>query len=220
MKERDIDTVRERYAGRYRDYGYSPMTLGWGEHGRQEVRFRHLLEIGGGPGASILDVGCGFGDLFGFLREQGWSGDYLGVDLVPELVEEAKSRYPGAVFAACDFESHSFDRHYDLVVASGIFNFRLLDDDNYAYIERVLSKMHAISSFGVAVDFMTEWVDFQNPIAFHTDPAVLLSIVRQITRRFVLRQDYMPYEFSLYLYRDVSLTDTNTFREIKELCDE
>lgn len=217
MKDQDIETVRERYSDRYRAHGYSPMTLGWGKNGRQEIRFQHLLEIGRLSDRSILDVGCGFGDLYGFLRERGWKGDYLGVDLVPDLIEEATRQYPDATFRVCDFEKHAFDRQYDIVIASGIFNFRLQGDDNYGHIFRMLSKMYAVSSVGVAVDFMSNWVDFQHPVAFHTDPAALVDIVKGISRRFVIRQDYMPYEFALYLYRDTTISEINTFEQQPEL---
>lgn len=216
MRENDIESVRERYANRYHEYGYSPKALGWGNNGRQEIRFRHLLEIGYKYDHSILDVGCGFGDLFAYLKSRGWKGEYLGVDLVPELIDEATRQHPDAAFTVCDFEQHDLERHFDLVIASGIFNFKLQSDDNYWHIERMLSKMYALASVGVAVDFMNTWVDFQHPLAFHTDPAVLIGIIRKITRRYVIRQDYMPYEFALYLYRNTSISEINTFSERAE----
>ena len=37
--------------------------------------------------ASVLDVGCGLGDLAPFLRRRGWRGRYLGVDLLDEMVD-------------------------------------------------------------------------------------------------------------------------------------
>jgi len=165
-------------------------------------------------GESVLDVGCGFGDLYGFLTAQGWTGRYVGIDFVSDLVVEGKKRFPDAELLVGDFEDHDFDEPFDYVIASGIFNFRLTQEDNWTYIVRTLEKMLALASSGVGVDFMTTWVDFQNPIAFHTDPCVLIQNVRNLTRRFVIRQDYMPYEYALYLYHDTHIDHDNTFSPI------
>lgn len=214
MKTDDIKITKQRYSERYQTFGYSPQTLGWGKHGRQALRFSVLTGVGDLQGKSVLDVGCGFGDLYGFLTARGWTGHYVGIDLVSDLVEEGKKRFPNAELLVGDFEEQSFDKTFDYVVASGIFNFRLTQEDNWAYILRTLEKMLALASSGVGVDFMTTWVDFQNPIAFHTDPCMLLQNVSTLTRRFVLRQDYMPYEYALYLYHDTPINQDNTFPPI------
>ncbi len=51
-----------------------------------------------GPGARILDLGCGNGELASALVRRGWEGAYLGVDFSPSLLEEARmaaGRIPG-----------------------------------------------------------------------------------------------------------------------------
>lgn len=214
MKVDDIRVTRQRYTERYETFGYSPRTLGWGKQGRQALRFSVLTGIGDLQGKSVLDVGCGFGDLYSFLTARGWTGHYVGIDLVSVLVEEGKKRFPDAELLVGDFEEQIFDEPFDYVIASGIFNFRLTQEDNWAYIMRTLEKMLAIASLGVGVDFMTSWVDFQDPIAFHTDPCILVQNIRNLTRRFALRQDYMPYEYALYLYHDTPVNHDNTFPPI------
>ena len=87
MLEEDRVETRARYAARFREFGYDPRTLGW-HKGRQRVRFAAALEAVGTQFDSLLDVGCGFGDLFGYLRERGWQGNYLGLDICPELLDE------------------------------------------------------------------------------------------------------------------------------------
>src|SRR3990172_3106137 len=79
MLEHDRSETIARYRERYRQFGYDPRTLGWNK-GRQQARFAAVLDALGRDFASILDVGCGFGDLFGHLTTLGWRGDYLGGD--------------------------------------------------------------------------------------------------------------------------------------------
>lgn len=211
MNEQDVIITVNRYSERYKKHGYSPATLGWGENGRQHLRFCHLYQVGQMQGKSVLDVGCGFGDLYGYLVSRGWEGHYTGIDMVPELIAEGKSRYADAELINADFESFNFQRQFDYVLASGIFNLRLSSEDNWSYITRVLSRMFELAKVAVAVDFMTTWVDFQRPEAFHTDPAELLNKIRPLTNRFVIRQDYMPYEYCVYLYKNTKKKEDNTF---------
>lgn len=214
MNDEDIRITKERYSTRYQTFGYSPQTLGWGKHSRQSLRFTILTGVGDLDGKSILDVGCGFGDLYNFLAHQGWTGNYVGIDFVSDLIDEAQTRLPNVEFISGDFEDWDFKKPFDYVLASGIFNFKLKHEDNWIYIMRMLERMLSLASKGVAVDFMTSWVDYQKELNFHTDPITLIQNIRRLTKRFVIRQDYMPYEFSLYLYHDDNIKSDNTFNPI------
>jgi ubiquinone/menaquinone biosynthesis C-methylase UbiE len=214
MNEDDIRITQQRYRERYQTFGYSPQTLGWGKYGRQALRFSILSGVGDLHGKDVLDVGCGFGDLYGFITTQRQTVHYVGIDLVAELVKEGQRRYPNVELIVGDFDERTFDKQFDYIIASGIFNFRLTKEDNWTYIMRTLDKMLTLAKKGVAVDFMTSWTDFQHPIAFHTDPSVLLQKLSVLTRRFVIRQDYMPYEYALYLYHDTPINHDNTFQPI------
>lgn len=46
------------------------------------------------PGARVLDLGVGTGRTTSFLKEAG--ATYEGVDVTPEMVEDARRRHPGA----------------------------------------------------------------------------------------------------------------------------
>lgn len=50
------------------------------------------------PAGTVIDVGCGAGDLFTALA--GW--DYLGIDASPDMIAIARERYPHARFARGD----------------------------------------------------------------------------------------------------------------------
>ena len=67
-------------------YGNDWRALGWQSRGTQFRRFAVLAEIGSLAQTSVLDVGCGLGDLYGYLCTQNIWVTYTGYDLVPEMV--------------------------------------------------------------------------------------------------------------------------------------
>lgn len=66
---------------------------------------RKILAAHIGPADCILDAGCGYGRLLDMLPH-GWLGRYYGVDLSPDLIEEAQRRYGG--FDALGFPRYHF----------------------------------------------------------------------------------------------------------------
>lgn len=52
------------------------------------------------PGERVLDAGCGNGRLYPAIIEKG--AEYVGIDLVPELLKEAKQQYPEGNFQLGD----------------------------------------------------------------------------------------------------------------------
>src|SRR5262245_31997288 len=52
-------------------------------------------------GSSVLEIGCGTGDLLAALSPQ----PGVGVDLSPRLVDKARAKHPGLTFAVADAET-------------------------------------------------------------------------------------------------------------------
>ncbi len=199
MNQQDLVKYLDRYNQRYAQYGYDPKTLGWGGgKERQWLRFKILTEIGIRENDSVLDVGCGFADLYGYLTENGWSGKYLGVDINPTLLESGRRQYPGVELRQADILCDSVENKFDWVIESGIFNAKLEYEHNLKYIENMMSRMFDLSVKGIACDFMSTYVDFQHPDAYHTDPSDVIRIGKRIGAGVIVRMDYLPYEFAVY----------------------
>ena len=91
------DSMIDRYSKRYHKLGYHVNTLGWGTTEQQEYRFSQTLDLATGfDGKAVLDIGCGFGDYFNFLKNNHVPFDsYTGYDLNPDLIHEAGKQHTG-----------------------------------------------------------------------------------------------------------------------------
>lgn len=202
MNEKDKSKIIERYQSRLEKYGPKQEALGWLK-GRQRFRFLYLIQVENFKITdSVLDLGCAYGDLKDFLIKEGWKGKYTGVDIVPGLIEVARKKYEGIDVRLLDILEEGLNEQYDWVFSSGALTSKTETEDTYEYFEKMLSKMFEISLKGVAVNFCSPFVDFQSEINFHPDITKLLSIITKLTRRFTLRHDYMPYEFTVYMYKN------------------
>src|SRR5689334_22773148 len=99
--------------------GYDVRSVGWKSREDQTLRFKILREIGVRAGDSVCDVGCGFGDLQGYLVETVGPISYLGLDISAELVEIAKQRHPDLRFVLGDILAETYTDTADWHLLSG-----------------------------------------------------------------------------------------------------
>ena len=127
MSKSELDRIRavytERQAARTaRRYGRESPAEVYGLERRRDA-FRSLLTrwLPDGPaGRSVLDVGCGRG---GRLAEwTAWGGDperLVGVDLMPDLVDQARQAYPASRWLVASGDALPFaDGSFDVVTQS------------------------------------------------------------------------------------------------------
>lgn len=142
----------------YSLYSNSGIEDGW----TNEDKYRNyelLMKIAGIAniplaGTTVLDAGCGTGDLFPVLTKQGIK-NYCGIDLCYAAISSAKRKYPNARFLRADILSMQFNEQYDYVFSSGTFAARLVSD-NYAFVEAGIRKMWSLSTAGVAFNLLTD----------------------------------------------------------------
>jgi 2-polyprenyl-3-methyl-5-hydroxy-6-metoxy-1,4-benzoquinol methylase len=172
----------------------SPRAVGWGNHEWQVTRFKVLCSYVPIV-SSLIDVGCGLGDLSLYTDAL----SYLGVDAEPALIAEAKTRHPSCTFAVCDVRSDDWSRlgDADWVVASGVLP-HLKFDELRPFLNRLWSK----AKDGLAVNFHSSWEPVRiDPGVSYFDPADVLKIGRSLTRNVMLRADYLPHDATLVMRR-------------------
>lgn len=197
MTPQEIEATIQRYSKRLAEFGKSPKALGWFKN-RSDLRFEILQSRWNLDHASVLDFGCGFGDLYRYLSvNKGFSVQYKGIDINPELIKEARKEWPGIDFQCTNLLTEPLPETVEYVLASGVFNFQL--EDNYDFINRCFECFSQIAKKGFALNFLSNQVDYELENTFHADPAVVLSYAFQYSRNVVLRNDYMPFEFTIFV---------------------
>jgi trans-aconitate methyltransferase len=198
MNPDDKAEAIQRYEERLKEFGPSMKALGWRDEEQQKLRFKILAEIGDLNGKKILDVGCGFGDFYGYLKEQGINADFTGYDVTPKFIEVAREKYPDARFEVKDILADSVDETFDYVFSSGVFNHKIAD--NMTFTKAMITKMCTLSKIGVATNMMTDKVDYQDAHLFYYSPKEMEIFARGLGST-TLRENYGLYEFSLYIKR-------------------
>ena len=196
VTDEEVQVVLDRYTKRLAALGPVPEALGWTRN-RHILRYHILLEPWRPTTETLLDFGCGFGDLYAYCREHFPDVQYEGVDLNPALVAVGRERYGDARLSARNALRDGLDGRWDLIVASGVFNFKLAD--NWAFIERVFDLFAHHANKGFAANFLSDRVDFRPDDTFHADPARVLALAYRYSNRVMLRNDYMPFEFTVYV---------------------
>ena len=107
-------------------YGGTVEALGWRGIESQVKRFEVIATVGNLNGCTLLDVGCGYCELKGYLDQIYSDFTYIGIDQIPEIISEAKRRYsdcPDTFFYQTDFTTLKFPK-VDYLIASGALAYR------------------------------------------------------------------------------------------------
>lgn len=199
--------VSNYYTGKLRTFGATPGGVDWRDARSQELRFSQLSRVFDGNGGSLIDYGCGYGGLLGFLRDGGWTGRYLGIDLSAAMIEAARAH-------CADWQDARFlqaaapDEAADYAVASGIFNVRLdvSKEAWHGYMMDVLANMHQNTSRGFAFNCLTSYSDHDKmrQDLFYADPLFLFDFCKKnFSRNVALLHDYGLYEFTIIVRKHV-----------------
>jgi SAM-dependent methyltransferase len=173
--------------------------VGWRSRQNQELRFRALAGIGDLQNQSILDLGCGLGCLYGYLKGKGWQGDYSGFDILDFMVKNARARFPEARFETRDILRNPPDEKWDYVFINGVFNHKI--KDNWAWIEKMVTQAFASSRKGMAFTILNRESGWLDNDLFYADPKELEEKIKLWSGgKYKIVMGYLPEDMAAYLF--------------------
>lgn len=181
-------------------YGYSTRATDYGHPGSQRLKFSALTEVMPLLDKSILDVGCGFADLQNFLAERGIESNYTGYDISEAMIDIARQRHPGVQLEVRNILNNPPNQKFDVVLSTGIFF--LLQNNAKEIMHEMITIMYKLANHAVAFTTLSAWAEDKELNEFYADPGETLDFCRTLTPRLVLRHDYHPRDFAIYMYRN------------------
>jgi len=171
---------------------------GWQDNLQQAVQFEMLLNLEIPINASVLDAGCGVGDLLLPLIERGFAGPYTGLDTHPPFLAEARAGFaarPATRFVLADARFPPVVSH-NFVFASGLFDYKTEAAAQWAQTIRALA-----AKTGCAL----AWNGYYQLPARRGDmwavplPQVT-ALCRSLSPYWQLRADYAPGHFTAVVF--------------------
>ena len=195
---RDQERVSNFYNSQIKSHGVNtPQGLSWISDETQKIRFKILTEIGSLDRKSVLDVGCGFGDLYQYLLGHYHEFSYTGIDIIPKMVETAKKNFPLTKFIEMNYLQFQ-TKKFDYIMASGALTF-MVEDYKSVYFS-MIKKMYIDSKIGVAFNMLNQSYHKQDETFASYSPIEIKEFCLGIAEKVVLREDYLQGDFTVYLY--------------------
>ena len=177
--------------------------LDWASPQSQRARFEALARHVELAGRSLLDVGCGLGDLLGFLRERGIDVRYTGVDILDKMVMAARERHPDGEFVCADifqpqppphppiFEPASFD----VTFCSGAFNLNL--GNNEQFLPHAVAEMVRLARHAAVFNLLHHRTKSQDDAYFYFNPRKIPSLTKGLNVTVQIIDDYLHNDFTV-----------------------
>ena len=197
-----MDSLISSYQRRFKKYGGHSRALKWEHAGAKHQRMRHLTGELNFTGKTVLDVGCGFGDVTWIIKKRAKNFTYTGVDIVPEFIEVAKKRYPQHKFLIGDYFAKPLDENFDIVLCSGALNSNV--PDNMDWRKRAISAMWEHTKRALAFNMSGGHSQPENREGSNTWYAVSFEILKyclSLTRKVIFLQHYHATDFTIILFR-------------------
>lgn len=174
--------------------------LGWRKKDSQVKRFEVLATVGDLNGCSLLDVGCGYGDLKEFLGRRFSQFTYVGIDQMPEFIAEAQNRYADCsdtYFYQADFTSVAFPQ-VEYVFASGALAYRC---DNPDFYQDMIKKMYQAASRAFVFNMLDADQFPAHPLLVGHDIEKIVSFCQGLSPCVKVVNGYIEDDFTVFMYR-------------------
>jgi ubiquinone/menaquinone biosynthesis C-methylase UbiE len=199
----DDERMISFYQSLLMEHGETYRALDWGSRESQHKRFEILAEIGICAGDRLLDVGCGLADFNAWLLEYRPGVEYSGIDITPDMVSTAKSRFMNAnIINKTIFDLDLPHDSFDYLVASGIFFLR--KENPKKYMESTIARMYQFARKGIAFNSLSAWAQKKEGDEFYAVPTEVIEFCKSLSPFVVLRHDYHPGDFTVYVYRTLT----------------
>lgn len=199
-RKKELEATVNRYRSAYQRHGDSPKSLLWNSHKSADIRFKNLLADINIESKSILDIGCGLGDIIPYLNKKSLKFTYTGIDLLPDFVEKAKEKYPQHTFLAGDYKQ--LMRPADIVLCSGALNSNIENvvEERKEAVELMFDYANEVLCFNMAGNF-PQPENREDYIVYYVNSLEFIQYLFSLTSNMIVRHHYDPLDFTAILFK-------------------
>lgn len=203
----DIKKIKNNYLNLVLKYGDDVRSSQFENDDAFLYRFKELIKIGNLESKKILDIGCGRGDLYFYLKNSEYKNkiEYMGIDIVEDIIKIAKQKYKfdsKARFETIDiFNDNSLIKEsFDYVFMSAIFNNNIGNTD--LYLKEIITKAFELCNTGLAFNFISTYVNFKDEsMAYHNPNEVLNFCIKNLSKKVKINHHYWKCDTSVFVYK-------------------
>jgi SAM-dependent methyltransferase len=196
----DKTVIKRFHQMRVQNFGEgTSKALGWHDDNSQLLRFTMLAGIGDMNNRSVLDVGCGYGDLSKFLYDKYPQLKYSGIDQSEDFLAIAQARYaylPDTTFFIGDFTIADLPPT-DYVLACGSLNYHTTEP---GFIYKMITKLFNTCNIAFGFNLLS---NVKNPngilTAYNIDD--IMGHCRTLTSQVILQDKYCDGDFTIWIYK-------------------
>jgi len=208
MSDKKYLKIAQHYEKCFLDHGDSHLGVDWPKKAEVDVRYDVMLNVirPYKEDITFLDFGCGTAQLYQYIQDQNIKGIiYSGLDISEKFINASQLKFPKIDFYCMDvLKNENKLPVFDYVVMNGVFTQKLglTHEEMFAYLKELILCVFRHAKSGIAFNVMSKHVDWEQSGNFHLgydELAYFLS--KQVSRNFIIRNDYRLYEYTTYIYR-------------------
>lgn len=192
--------IQKFHADKIEKYGSeSAQSLAWFSVDDQLKRFEILTQIGDLNDKSILDIGCGNGDLCYYLSQHFTNFSYHGIDMIPAFLDNAVEKtkdFPDTTFYLGDFMQGNLPV-VDYVLVSGSLNYKNSDPD---FIFKAIAHLYAHCNKGLGFNLLSDTINTDGILMTYS-PKTITDFCKTLSNSVVVEDNYVDGDFTVMVYR-------------------
>ena len=134
------------------NYGPSTDSCEWNSVYSQTKRYQIICQNINPTAQSIIDVGCGTGDFFHYLKYNNINLNYTGIDISSKMIIAAQKAYPSGNFRCLSINDCAVNNQYDIVIASGLFN--LITVNHLSFVQKNINLLQKMAKKQIIINFL------------------------------------------------------------------
>jgi len=201
IKDKDKQRLLDFYNASIQSKVFDWNKVGWNSRESQQNRFHQITKKFDIQYSSVLDYGCGVGDLYEFLNNRYPSFKYLGVDVNQNMISIARNKH-AAEFQHFNDINDLYDNEIeaDYILASGVFSFKIEDYKNIYKSE--IKELYEFCKNGLSFNMLKTGIHQDDEIYATWSVFEVSEFVKSFASKFEIVDKYGDFsDFTVIIHK-------------------